>query len=252
MTSRGSQDPEKEFEAMLAIFGNEVNEAMQCFYVWDATHRIARRERRVYDSINRFASFWNVVLRSLQANTLIVLGRIFDSDPRSHNVWRLLNISEKNASIFSKASLERRKRKVGGNVDEWVSEFMATAYVPTASDFQVLRKVIKRSQGLYQRNYAPLRNKFFAHKDLTDVSGLFAATDVRELQRIIVSLSNIHDTLWQLFMNGHRQDLRRGRRSTSSILKLSKNLRRDSHEQEWVVRTTESFLQHLSTAMRLG
>jgi len=190
-------------------------------------------------------AFWNAVIRSLQANSLIVLGRIFDTDSQSHSVGRLLRIAEANADIFSKASLEKRKRSLGGNVGEWVDEYMKDVYVPRPRDFQALRQSVKRNRRIYDRRYAPLRNKYFAHRDRMDVTGLFANTNIRDLQRILVSLKHVHDALWELFTNGRRLDLRRGRYSTKRILKLPKHVRRDNDEQEWIAGTTQGFLNYL-------
>jgi AbiU2 len=213
--------------------------------MWDAIHSIARSDKQVYDAINRFAAFWNVVIRSLQANSLIVLGRIFDTDSQSHSVGRLLRIAETNGDIFSKVSLEKRKRLLGGNVGEWIDQYMKDVYVPRPHDFQVLRQRVKRSRAIYDKRYGPLRNKYVAHRDRADVTGLFASTNIRDLQRILVSLKQVHDALWEFFMNGWKFDFRRGRYSTNRILNLRNHVRRDNDEQEWITGTTQKFLNYL-------
>jgi hypothetical protein len=69
----------------------------------------------VYDLLNRDAGFWNLAIGSIQANSLIALGRIFDTHKQSHNVRRLLELAEQNMAIFSKAGLRKRVEKRSTN-----------------------------------------------------------------------------------------------------------------------------------------
>jgi hypothetical protein len=71
-------NPEAEFQNELRVFDNDVDEAIQCFYIWRTVHAAARKSRRIHDLLNRDAGFWVVALGSIQANSLIALGRIFD------------------------------------------------------------------------------------------------------------------------------------------------------------------------------
>ena len=104
-------DPEAEFQNELRVFDNDVDEVVQCFYIWRTVHAAARKSRRVYDLLNQNAGFWVVALGSIQANSLIALGRIFDNSRDSHNIGRLLKLIEMNPSIFSRAALRKRKEK---------------------------------------------------------------------------------------------------------------------------------------------
>lgn len=54
-------------------------------------------------------------LCSIQANSLIALGRIFDKDSRTHNVKRLTKLAEGNPAIFSKHAMRQRKSKILAN-----------------------------------------------------------------------------------------------------------------------------------------
>ena len=67
-------DPESAFEYELQVFDNDVDELIQCFYIWRTVHAEARKNRRVYGLLNRNAGFWNVALGSIQANSLIAFG----------------------------------------------------------------------------------------------------------------------------------------------------------------------------------
>ena len=46
-------DPEAEFQNELRVFDNDVDEVIQCFYIWRTVHAAARKSRRVYDLLNR-------------------------------------------------------------------------------------------------------------------------------------------------------------------------------------------------------
>src|SRR5690349_15218458 len=111
LTGRGAGaiGPETEFERELEVFGHEVEEAIQSFYAEQTIHNIAREDENVHRALNRNAPFWNLASRALQANTIIVLGRIFDRDSRAHTINRLLHLATRNPAIFSKAALEKRK-----------------------------------------------------------------------------------------------------------------------------------------------
>src|SRR5260370_30493723 len=92
-------DPGAKFENELRLFDNDVDEVVQCFYIWRTVHAAARRSRKVYDLLNRNAGFWVVALGSIQANSLIALCRIFDRGKSTHNVGRLLKFAESNSAI---------------------------------------------------------------------------------------------------------------------------------------------------------
>jgi hypothetical protein len=119
-------DPETEFRHELEVFGNEVEEAIQCFYAEQTIHNFAREDENVHRALNRNAPFWNLACRALQANAVIVLGRIFDRDARAHTLNRLLQLATDNRDIFSKTALEKRKLPHAG---EHSTEFTRTAYI---------------------------------------------------------------------------------------------------------------------------
>ena len=60
---------ETEFRQELDIFRKEIVEAIQCFYIFQTVHNIARNDRRVYGILDKYADFWNATLRALQANS---------------------------------------------------------------------------------------------------------------------------------------------------------------------------------------
>jgi hypothetical protein len=195
-------DPEAEFEEELQAFDNDVDVAIQCFYTWQAVHTAARKSRKVYDLLNRNAAFWVLALGSIQANSLIALGRVFDKDNRSHNVSRLLKLAEENPTIFSKAAVRRRKNKDLANASHLVDDFMSNVKEPLALDFQRLRSFADARRKVYERCYKQLRDKVYAHKDRSDISAFVAKTNTLELGRLISDLRILHGVLWHWLRNG--------------------------------------------------
>ena len=97
---------------------------------------------------------------------------------------------------------------------------MKHVYAPKPTDFRRLRGYVRKHRKIYLEKYQPLRHQVFAHKglsDAADVSALFAKTNVRELQRMLVFLMLLYDALWGLFVNGHRPVLRPRRYSVKRM-----------------------------------
>jgi len=195
---------EAEFQNELRVFDNDVDEVIQCFYIWRTVHAAARKSRRIHDLLNRNAGFWVVALGSIQANSLIALGRIFDRGKDTHNVGRLLRLAAKNPAIFSKVALRQRKEKDLANAIHLVDDFMKDVKEPTTSDFRRLERFVEARRKVYEKCYKQIRDKRYAHKQRMDMSGIFARTNTRELARLVTDLSKLHNVLWHWYRNGVR------------------------------------------------
>ena len=200
-------DPETEFERELQIFGDDVDVAIQCFYVWLTVHATARKNRKVCDLLNRDAGFWNLAMGSIQANSLIAMGRIFDTHKQSHNVRRLLELGKLNITIFSKAALRKRKNKQSANAHEWIDNYMRDVHVPTISDFKRLQLFVNAQRTVCTSCYKQLRDKVFAHKERTDITGFVAKTNTRELGRMLSAMQHLYNVLRDLLQNGRKPRL---------------------------------------------
>lgn len=144
------KNPEAEFEQELQVFDNDVDEVVQCLYIWQTVRSAARKSRKVYDLLNRNAGFWVVAMASIQANSLIALGRVFDKDPRTHNVGRLLQLAEKNRMIFSKEAVRRRKNKDLAHASHLIDDYMINVQDPTATDFKRLREFMEARRKFFK------------------------------------------------------------------------------------------------------
>ncbi len=222
-------DPAVEFENELRIFDNDMDEIVQCFYIWRTVHAAARRSPKVYDMLNRNSGFWNVALGSIQANSLIALGRIFDKDSRTHNVKRLLKLAEDNPAVFAKHAVRQRKNKILANNSSLLEDYMRNVHDPSPSDFKRLQSFVDARRKVYERCYKHLRDKRYAHRERTNISGFFAQTDIRELAQLVTDLSKLHRVLWDWQQNGIRPRTSRlrgtaGKQIRRDTLKLVKSL----------------------------
>ena len=197
-------DAEKEFEEELQVFDNNVDELVQCFYIWRTVHAAARTSRKIFKLLNRHAGFWVVALGSVQANSAVALGRIFDRTKGSHNVGRLLKLAEKNEAVFSKDAVRRRKAKDLAGASHLIDDYMSSVRDPTPSDFRWLRSFVDQRRKVYERCYKKLRDKWYAHRDRTNVSGFVAQTSVQELGRLVTDLRYLHEALWDWYRNGRK------------------------------------------------
>ena len=241
--------PSAEFEIQLELFRTEAQSALQFFYAWDATHAVAAKDKAVFRLLNEAPLFWNTALGALQASALVALGRVFDPNTDNHSVTRLLTLAHANLDIFSKDALAARKRKLSSNADEWLPEFLDTAYVPTREDFRKLKRHVAIRRKTYEEKYRPLRHEVFAHRVVTtptQVGELFAKTNLPELRQLLVFLGRLYETLWQLYFNGHKPTLRPARYSVQQMLEQPSPNVKHAQLQERLVHETKSFLKRHS------
>jgi len=237
--------PAAEFESQLELFRTEAESAIQFFFAWDTVHTVAAKDMAVVRLLNEAPLFWNTNLGALQASALVTLGRVFDPDPKNHSVTRLLSLAHANLDIFSKQSLAARRRKGSANADEWLPEFLKTAYEPIGDDFRRLKRYVSERRKIYEAKYRPLRHKVYAHRGVAthlEVAELFGKTNIRELQRLLIFLSRLHEVLWQLYFNGRKPSLRPARFSVARMLEHPSPSARNRKLQERLVQETRAFL----------
>jgi len=235
---------ERQFESELEIFRTESEAATQFFYGYLAVHEVAKHHKRVFRLLNQYALFWNTVLGALQTSALIALHRIFNNRSR-HNVDSLLRIAETNPFIFSKHALGPRKQGDNQIQPGWLNEYLENAYEPTTEDFRRIRGHVEKYKQIYEAKYAGLRNKVYAHKvasDSAEIQTLVAKTDIREMERLFVFLLKLHETLWQLFVNGRKPVLRPLRYSAKRMRTSPSPTSRGNSVQERITSEAEQLL----------
>lgn len=211
--------PEDRFARELEQLRRDSDAAAQFLYAWLALHMYASGKRKTRLAINRNALFWNTNLGALQTALFITLGRIFDKDPRSHCINRLLREASLNPQIFSRASLAARKRRQSPGA-AWIKSYVKEAYVPTTNDFRRLFRFADSKRKVYQKAYEDIRHKIFAHNSAPSnekKDALFSKTQLGEFQRLVLSLRAFHEGLWQLFFNGIKPTFRVNKYSVNSM-----------------------------------
>ena len=245
-------DPAAEFEQELEALRTEAEAAAQYFYSYLTINAVAGDHKPVHRLLNRSALFWNTILAGLQTSTFIVLGRILDQSS-THDVDRVLKIAQNHLDIFSKTALGKRKQGNLKTPPDSLPEYLEGAYVPRATDFRRLRAHVQKQRKIYNDKYRDLRRKVFAHKELTDpaaVSALFAKTNIRELQRLLVFFSRLYGALWQLFFNGRRPALRPRRNSLKRMRDLPSPPEIDTGVHERIAHEAERFLMAAASAIQ--
>lgn len=199
-------DIEKEFIHELEVFRTETQSGTQYFYAYLTIESVIRENQDALKEVNETPLFWNTNISALQIAAFITLGRIFDkSSP--HNIANLLGLAKNHKEIFSKQALAERKRQNSSNADEWLPEYLKKVHEPTKKDFKRLEKHIEKYRGIYDQNYRNIRNKIYAHKELTQkhqVEKLFERTKIRELEILFVFLNKLCVALWELLYNGKK------------------------------------------------
>jgi hypothetical protein len=238
---------EEEFVHELEVFRKEGQSAIQLFYAYLTLQIVAGREVKVKIAFNRGALFWHTNIYALHSSTFITMGRIFDQGS-PHNIDKLLSLCQKNQQIFSKKSLEMRRRGDGGNVDARIDDFLNAAYEPSPDDFRRLKKYVARYRKIYDKNYRPIRHQLYAHTELSrqdDIETLYKQTNIREMQRILIFFNQLHHCLRELFNKGRKPVIKPMPYSVRSMLQKEIQPWKTSTIQEAIVKDTESFLLEL-------
>jgi hypothetical protein len=243
-----SSDAEASFKRELEMFDREADAVTQVLYAYLAVHAAMANHEEVHDLPSTASLFWSTILGALQQSTFIALGRIFDRDKRSHSVYRLLDLVEQNPRLFSREALGCRKERSSPNASEWLPSYLRRAHEPTADDFRRLRAHVNKWRKVYERSYAPIRNKHFAHKERVDTSTLFAKTNIRELQLLLRFLRQLEEALWELFNNGRKPVLRPQRYSVKQIRERPSKPGYGGSIQEIIMGEAEQFLAAAASA----
>jgi len=237
---------EDDFSNELEVFGKEVELCMRYFYAYRAINDVLGDDTKALNIINRTPELWNTISYALEASFFIALTRIFDRKSKTHNVGRLLQIANSNIDIFSAKALEARTRKSSANANEWIGEFMRDIYVPISKDFQRLEKYIEKYRNI-SKTYITIRHNLFGHRQQLNLNGiheLYAKTNILEIEKLLVFLKRLYDSLLILFHNGRKPLLRPMRFSIKTIRKKPDYYTQLVHEI--IIQQTQSFFDLLS------
>lgn len=219
---------------------------MRFFYAYRAINDVLGDDEKALNIISRTPEIWDTISFALEASFFIALTRIFDEKPKTHNVGRLLQIAKSNIDIFSAKALETRKRKSSANAHEWINENMREIYVPNNNDFKRLEKYVEKYRNI-SKNYIIIRHNIFGHRqrlNFNAIHGLYSRTNFTEIERLLVFLKRLHDSLLSLFHDGRKPLLRPMRFSIKTIRKKPDYYTQLVHEI--IINQTQSFFDLLS------
>jgi AbiU2 len=233
----------RHFEHHLEEFRKEVQGGTQFFYAMLAINAMGANEH-VLTRLNDAPLFWKTNIAALQTAFFVTLGRVFDQKS-AYNIDALVRLAQNNICLFSKSALAERKRRQSSNADEWLPQYLRDAYEPSLSDFRCMRKYVKKYRALYEKNYDPIRDRIYAHKELarqSDKHSLFSQTRILELQKLFGFLNQLYTILWELYFNGNAPRFRRIPYSVTRMLREERSRHRARTVQENIVDEVRQYL----------
>lgn len=199
-----------EFDEELRMFRDEIYTATLSWHSYLTLNAQIGASDALLDALNRHPSFWVITNNALQHNSILTLGRIFDKDPRSRSIHRIIKACVEHPDIFSKQSLRVRRKK-----DEnasWFEDYIAKAFEPTAAHFKELEDEVNACITIWNAAYEPIRHKVIAHRDKLSkeaVAELSSKTKVAEISDLLQRLHTIEDALMELAWNARAISLAR-------------------------------------------
>jgi hypothetical protein len=238
---------EAQFNELLYAYFGDAGQAAQFVYAYLAIHALAGINDDVRRGLNNEALFWNTVLGSLQTSLFIVLGRVFDPN-NQYGPYAVLRAARSAPEIFSFDALAERKRRIFGDDQQGLANYMADIKVPTKKHFSRLQGALDGYKKIFDDDYRDLRSKVFAHKVYAGkkVSDLFSRTNIDDLQRMVAFLGRFFDAWSNTYENGNRLVLRRRRRSVNEMLAKPRGKRLIKPIEEEIVAATARVLESIA------
>lgn len=142
---------------------------------------------------------------------MMALGRVFDSDRRSHSIHRLLQEMTKHPEYFARDALANRKRDpLPGPDPDYLADYLKGVFEPDKATLEKLEEALAPISYKYQKNLEPIRNKLFAHRDILDRAGLNTITSrglIVDIEEILHSIHHLSACIFQLIHNGRKPEL---------------------------------------------
>lgn len=236
------------FENLLENFRREVNILASYVYSENAVQHAASLSKKLLGRLNVTAQFWLIHDAACQTAAFMTLGRIFDSKSK-HNVERLIESFEESLALFQRPALEVRKMEGQSKRPDWMDDYLRDAYYPTKVDVTRLRKLVRKFAALYQSNFDPVRDKYYAHRAFLEShrnSALFNNTTYRHLWRLTTFLVGLHEALQGQLQNGHKPVIRQMRYSIRELYKHCGS----NGTREYMVRDVRTLMRNIMAAER--
>lgn len=162
-------------------------------------------ELEVLNKSPRFWLDWNYM--ALQT-VIIFLGKIFDTQSRTHNIDQLMEGLSQSLNKFTKEELPQRKIKFGLIDPAILEEAVNRAQDWNIVDITNIQTQVDKAKELWEK-FKPLRNRIYAHQQMLtdqDRDSLFSNTTFTDLENLVQILINISHVIEQAELNGLRPD----------------------------------------------
>ena len=134
---------EAEFLQSHTILTNEVEDALQSLCIYIEMDRFADQHPLALRRMNRHPEFWLSIRHAQQTNFMVTLGRVFDTDRRSHSIHRLLKEMIKHPEYFTRDAFANRRRGPSPGTDpEYLADYLKSVFEPDRATFEDLESAL--------------------------------------------------------------------------------------------------------------
>lgn len=241
--------PVRDFEKQLNNFDLEATVVASYVYAEMSIQHAASKSKKLLAVLNRTPLFWRTCYASLQSSAYVALGRVFDL--RSpYNIEALIASMEYDMSVFSRSALAARKSSAGFADPTKLQQYVANAHILDLSDIRRIRQAVARRRLIYDRAIMPVRHQYLAHRQAhgsSNVQSLYGKGKVKEMWNLSCFLHHLRQTLWNLYNNGSKPELRvRSRHSPRVMYDHSGNYSGPHERIVRDVRTLMGILEEVS------
>lgn len=160
-----------------------------------------------YKALNYNARFWTDYNFMAVQTVIIFLGKIFDTQNKTHNLTKMLDALALNLDYFSRENLRARKIEIGGLFDG-LNDYIKNAHELNVTDVDLIKSEAQKAEALWKK-FKPLRHQIYAHNQmLTDEQRkkLYTNLTYTELDQLVQILLNIVNVLYEIEFNGTKPD----------------------------------------------
>ncbi|MFH2201692.1 MAG: hypothetical protein ABIJ96_01110 [Elusimicrobiota bacterium] len=196
-----------EFEKEFQLLRDELYAATLSWHTYLTVHNEAHQDESLLSAMNQHPSFWLVTLRALQHNTILVLGRLFDNDPRARTIRAFVRACANHPEIFTQEALRARRIRNDAGVlkTDWFEGWIEKAFAPDAAHLKTLETQADECLAIWRSGCNDLRNKIVAHHERLSkqvLDEIYGKTKVGDVTTLIRRLYVIEHAIQELHTNG--------------------------------------------------
>ncbi|MDI6775403.1 MAG: hypothetical protein QME60_08460 [Verrucomicrobiota bacterium] len=211
MNTTPPPDMQDVIRAEIDVLRKEADAGVQAYYASKTIHDMIRDDDALHSQLNTNGYFWATALYGLQCVFFLSLRKFFDLGGRSHRFDKLIALCEEHVTVFSRESLARRREKDFKTCDE-LKSCVAKAFVPERGYFQQFQAQVSAELDRlkYRDVYRAVGDKIIAHNEIVrhpKIDNLFADTDMKDAEAILLLMQRIATGFWSLWTNGYTPDL---------------------------------------------